>query len=542
MTFTAHARPELSSHNRKEHSAVAGAAYRLGLRLFDERTGEWHDYRKRAVGEEIVRALTVAPPGAPSWATDPAQLWNRAEKAEKRKDAQVARDYRIPIPKGLSDERAGELTEKMARYICDKLHTPVSLGLHRDAVVDVLGADKPESDIGFHAHLYFPTRRLADITGSGKGEGGTDFGDKLRHLSLKGPAAAFVEDLNREWAKACNEFIQADGIAGTFDHRSYARMGVDRIPQPTAGRAVSAMERKGIRTDIGDAIRASKPMGMVETLVAAELAGKAIIGPPAPLPPERTPEAAIQLVRGQRLVQRTEALRTSSRGSHSLVGGRTVVLDKRLGLASLVRSAGPVPKTDAERDAMERAMLLADIIEGALIGFETARQRQIRFRRELDRADSARRDALFRADEMRRSRHKALGALKQWDESHRVHVRLASVTGFSIGMRDRDGLKQQARKTDGLVQVLKREASTHIAAMAKAKAPLERVERQLVETEATLVDYARRLIELMPDAAPVLSERLPLSVIEAAGIEREEPAMTPEQAEPPLAFRPPSMH
>lgn len=65
MTFTAHARPELPSHNRKEHSAVAGAAYRLGLRLFDERTGEWHDYRKRAIGEEIVRALTVAPPGAP---------------------------------------------------------------------------------------------------------------------------------------------------------------------------------------------------------------------------------------------------------------------------------------------------------------------------------------------------------------------------------------------------------------------------------------------------------------------------------------------
>jgi hypothetical protein len=542
MTFTAHARPELSSHNRTNQSAVAGAAYRLGLRLFDERTGTWHDYRKRAIGEEIVRALTVAPPNSPPWATDPAELWNRAEKAEKRKDAQVARDYRIPIPKGLSDERAGELAEKMARYICDKLNTPVSLGLHRDAVVDVLGADKPESDVGFHAHLYFPTRRLADITGGGEGEGGHGFGDKLRHLSLKGPAAAFVEDLNREWAKACNEFIQADGITGTFDHRSYARMGVDRTPQPTAGRAVSAMERKGIRTDIGDAIRVSKPMGIVEQLVAAELAGTAIIGPPSPLRPGRSPEPATHLVQGQRRAIKAEARRPPSTGSRGLVGGRTVVLDKRLGLASLVRNAGPAPKTDAERDAMERAMLLADIIESMQIAFESARQRQIRHQQELDRASSAERDAQFRADEMRRARHKAVGALKQWDNSHRVHVRLANVTGFSVGMKDRDGLKQQAKKTDGLVQALKREASTHTAAMAKAKAPLERAERQMAQTEAVLVDHAMRLVELLPESASVLLEHLPVSVTDAAGIEREEPAMTPDHAAPPLAFRPPSLH
>lgn len=544
MTFTAHARPELSSHNRKEHSAVAGAAYRLGLRLFDERTGEWHDYRKRAIGEEIVRALTVAPPGAPSWATDPAELWNRAEKAEKRKDAQVARDYRIPIPKGLSDERAGELAERMARYICQKLNTPVSLGLHRDAVVDVLGADKPESDIGFHAHLYFPTRRLADITDGETGEGATGFGDKLRHLSLKGPAAAFVEDLNRHWAYLANEFVQADGVEGTFDFRSYKRMGVDRTPQPTAGRAVSAMERKGIRTDIGDAIRAHAPMGMVETLVAAELAGKAIIGPPMRLSSNRTPEAAIQLVQGQRRVRKAEALRAASIGSRGLglVGGRTVVLDKRLGLASLVRNAGPAPKTDADRDAMERAMLLADIIEGALIGFETARQRQVRFQQELERASSAERDAQFRADEMRRVRHKAVSALKGWDESHRVHVRLANVTGFAVGMKDRDGLKAQAKKADGLVQTLKREATTHAMAMAEAKAPLKKVERQLAETEAILVEHACRLIQILPESAPVLLEHLPVAVTEAAGIEREEPAITPDHAEQPLAFRPPSLH
>jgi hypothetical protein len=72
-------------------------------------------------------------------ASDPAQFWNAVEASEKRKDAQVARDYRIPIPLGLDDERAGQLAEKLARFIMGELGTPVSVGLHRDAAVDVLG-------------------------------------------------------------------------------------------------------------------------------------------------------------------------------------------------------------------------------------------------------------------------------------------------------------------------------------------------------------------------------------------------------------------
>lgn len=100
-----HARPHLETHSRGAgHSAIAGVAYRLGLRLYDRRTGQWHDYRRRELGEEIVRALTVAPEGAPEWATDRQELWERVEAAEKRKDAQVARDYRIPVPFGLTDD------------------------------------------------------------------------------------------------------------------------------------------------------------------------------------------------------------------------------------------------------------------------------------------------------------------------------------------------------------------------------------------------------------------------------------------------------
>lgn len=250
-----HARPHLETHSRKAgHSAVAGVAYRLGLRLYDRRAGKWHDFRRRKLGEEIVRALTVAPKDAPGWATDPAELWNRAEAAEKRKDAQVARDYRIPIPFGLSDQQAGDLAEDMARFIARELHTSVSLGLHRDADVDVLGNVKAKEKQGFHAHLYFPTRRLEEI----EGEDGTSawgLGAKLSRLSNKNSSGAFVEMLNQRWADLANRYTARNGLPADYDHRSYERQELPIEPQKTLGQAATAMERKGFFTRRGDALR-----------------------------------------------------------------------------------------------------------------------------------------------------------------------------------------------------------------------------------------------------------------------------------------------
>jgi hypothetical protein len=76
----------------KGYSAVAAAAYRAGDELHDERTGETYDYRRK---RGVFTSAIIAPDNAPEWVQDREELWNRAELAEKRKDAQPAREVRL---------------------------------------------------------------------------------------------------------------------------------------------------------------------------------------------------------------------------------------------------------------------------------------------------------------------------------------------------------------------------------------------------------------------------------------------------------------
>ena len=78
-------------------SATAAAAYRNGEEITDERTGEVHDYRRRTGVEHVA---SFAPEGM---APQPsAELWNRAEAAEVRKNARVAREVLVALPAELT--------------------------------------------------------------------------------------------------------------------------------------------------------------------------------------------------------------------------------------------------------------------------------------------------------------------------------------------------------------------------------------------------------------------------------------------------------
>lgn len=228
-------------------SAVAASAYRSGQELACERTGEVHDYSRKG---GVVHSEIIAPDGAPEWATDRARLWNEVEAAEKRKDAQLAREVELALPRELSREQQTELVRGFVR---DQF---VSKGMVADVAIHETRAS--DGDRQPHAHVMLTTRQI----------GPEGFGQKAREWNDR----AQVEGWREAWASHANRALERAGHEQRIDHRSLdaqrhdalARgderraQDLDREPQPKLGPVAAAMERQGIQTDRGDQLRATQ--------------------------------------------------------------------------------------------------------------------------------------------------------------------------------------------------------------------------------------------------------------------------------------------
>jgi hypothetical protein len=549
-TPTKHARPHLETHNRADgHSAVRGAAYRLGLKLTDEKTGQVHDFRKRKLGEEIVRAVTIAPPGAPSWATNPQELWNRVEASEKRKDAQLARDYRVPIPFGLSDQQAGDLAEDIARFISDALLVPVSIGLHRDADRDALGQVKPNDKQGFHAHLFFPTRALdmSQADGSTSAAGSTGFGPKLVMLSNKRTSSAWVEQLNARWAEISNLSLTTADKAPVIDHRSYVRQGVDATPQPKMGVSATAMERKGISTARGDVLREALVMSEVQRKVlsataAAVQAGQDVRVVSLANSIERTATAAAT-VPNARTAEASPTITTTPRiimpRAQRMV--RTGAVQRET-LAQKVAAAGPKPTNEAEQFALERAVALANILEGFLQTAAAKMKEHANLTEQARRAQRHAVDLANRIEDSRRNRERARREVRDLTNLHPVRIRLAR-SGVP-GVKDPRMAKlalvakhdQHVQEDKHALRTLRAAEGSAWATVKAAKADLDRRKASLLEAVVNLANENGQLLQQVLTFLPDDSAELVREAMRAAGGDNADVGVT--EADLPMAVVP----
>lgn len=212
--------------------ATSAAAYRAAAVLEDERTGLHYDYtRKRGVlGAEI-----MLPVGAPSWMADRAALWNAVEVIEKRKDAQLARDFVISLPHELNHEQRVALTRQFVReQFCA-----------RGYVADIAWhAPSKAEGLNWHAHVMVAMRRV-------EGTGFAAKKDRAPGDGFKHPALVWKEELMRQriaWADTANKHLEAAGLDIRIDHRSLETRGIDREPEPKLGPLAKQMERAGRET------------------------------------------------------------------------------------------------------------------------------------------------------------------------------------------------------------------------------------------------------------------------------------------------------
>ena len=93
-------------------SAVASAAYRSGSRLRDERLDRSHDFSGK---RGVVHSEVLLPENAPEAWSDRERLWNDVEAFEIRKDAQLAREIEIALPREMNQAQAIGLAQDFVR-------------------------------------------------------------------------------------------------------------------------------------------------------------------------------------------------------------------------------------------------------------------------------------------------------------------------------------------------------------------------------------------------------------------------------------------
>ena len=126
-------------------SAVAGAAYQSGERLFSEYDQKTKFYNKK---KELVHAEIMLPSHAPPGFADRATLWNAVEAVENQWNSQLARRIVLAFPVEVPKEQY----LSMIKEFCQEQF--VSKGMIADFAIHDKGDGNP------HAHILLTLRAM----------------------------------------------------------------------------------------------------------------------------------------------------------------------------------------------------------------------------------------------------------------------------------------------------------------------------------------------------------------------------------------------
>jgi hypothetical protein len=237
-------------------SSTAAAAYRAGVEITDQRTGEVHDYtRKRGI-----ESADIVMPSGSTWSPTRVELWNTVEAKNKRADAQVAREFLVALPDELDAGQRRRLAVDFAQELADRY------GIAADVAIHAPGKEGDQRN--HHAHILTTTNRV-------EGDG---FGNKVRELDLVAHnmgggvgKANEIDHIRARWAELANERLREHGHEARIDHRTLEAQGIDREPTRHLGPTATAIER---RTGQASRKRQDFDQDIAERLERAKAAGE----------------------------------------------------------------------------------------------------------------------------------------------------------------------------------------------------------------------------------------------------------------------------
>ena len=213
-------------------SAVACAAYRSGEKLVCDFYGKEQDYTKKT-GVEFTEIY--APKNTNTELLNRQTLWNQVEKAERRKDALLAREFEIAFPSELNAEQR----KKMLNELCQNLVK--KYGVIVDAAIHAPHTDSGSDERNYHAHIMFTTRSI--------NEHGDFSAKKYRDFS-RDNGTETVSHWRESFAELCNHHLEQNGFDERVDHRSYQDQESDLEATQHEGPQATYLRRRGIFTEI----------------------------------------------------------------------------------------------------------------------------------------------------------------------------------------------------------------------------------------------------------------------------------------------------
>ncbi|CCM76819.1 Ti-type conjugative transfer relaxase TraA [Rhizobium mesoamericanum] len=229
---------------RSGGSAVVHAAYIAAERLTNERDGLTYDFTWKRGVEHTEIAL---PDGANAdWARDRSALWNAAERAERRIDARVAREFGIALPHELTAEQRLALTREFARNLAERYGAAVDFAIHRADV----GGDARNT----HAHVMMTTRVVSERGLSEKTQ--LERNNEWLIANHMPTSRRRLKELRQAWEDLANRHLAIAGLDIRIDHRSLRERGLKIKPTKPVGVLATRLERRGIavlRTKLDEA-------------------------------------------------------------------------------------------------------------------------------------------------------------------------------------------------------------------------------------------------------------------------------------------------
>lgn len=237
---------QIQAINRKERSMIAVSAYINAKSYTDDRTGMTFDYSNKsgvlysyayAIDENNKRVKV-----------DNLELWNKAEQAEKRKDARVGREYIIAIPHELMQKGKRKQGLDCVLEYCDRIakryNVAIEFAIH----------DQDNGNKNFHAHILTTTRKASFANGELvlTEKSYLELSDKkLRQLGKK-TGKEQITSLRKLNADVSNKHLAKNGFDERVDHRTLDAQGIDRLPKLHLTRAEMELEKRGKKTKKGD--------------------------------------------------------------------------------------------------------------------------------------------------------------------------------------------------------------------------------------------------------------------------------------------------